>query len=69
MALYTNNVTLKGFLGKDAETIATKQGRSLTVLSLAPSPATRTSRRTSGSTTPSGTASSHSAHPPTTRRT
>jgi len=35
MALYTNNVTLKGFLGKDAETIATKQGRSLTVLSLA----------------------------------
>ncbi len=31
----TNNVTLKGFLGKDAETIATKQGRSLTVLSLA----------------------------------
>jgi single-strand DNA-binding protein len=35
MALYTNNVTLKGFLGKDAETIATKQGRNLTVLSLA----------------------------------
>ena len=35
MALYTNNVTLKGFLSKDAETIATKQGRSLTVLSLA----------------------------------
>ena len=35
MALYTNNVTLKGFLGKDAESIATKQGRSLTVLSLA----------------------------------
>ena len=35
MTLYTNNVTLKGFLGKDAETIATKQGRSLTVLSLA----------------------------------
>jgi single-strand DNA-binding protein len=35
MALYTNNVTLKGFLGKDAETITTKQGRSLTVLSLA----------------------------------
>jgi single-strand DNA-binding protein len=35
MALYTNNVTLKGFLGKDAETIATRQGRSLTVLSLA----------------------------------
>ena len=35
MALYTNNVTLKGFLGKDAETIATKLGRSLTVLSLA----------------------------------
>ena len=35
MALYTNNVTLKGFLGKDAETIATKQGRSLTALSLA----------------------------------
>ena len=35
MALYTNNVTLKGFLGKDAETIATKQGRSFAVLSLA----------------------------------
>ena len=35
MALYTNDITLKGFLGKDAETIATKQGRSLTVLSLA----------------------------------
>ena len=35
MTLYTNNVTLKGFLGKDAETIATKQGRSFAVLSLA----------------------------------
>jgi single-strand DNA-binding protein len=35
MALYTNTVTLKGYLGKDAENIATKQQRTFTVLSLA----------------------------------
>ncbi len=35
MALYENNVTLKGYLGKDAENIATKQQRTFTVLSLA----------------------------------
>ena len=35
MALYENNVTLKGYLGKDAETIATKQQRTFAVLSLA----------------------------------
>ncbi len=35
MALYTNEITLKGFLGKDAESFATKQGRNLVVLSLA----------------------------------
>ena len=35
MALYTNNVTLKGYLGKNAENIATKQQRTFTVLSLA----------------------------------
>jgi hypothetical protein len=35
MALYTNEITLKGFLGKSAESFATKQGRNLVVLSLA----------------------------------
>ena len=35
MALYTNEITLKGFLGKSAESFATKQGRNLIVLSLA----------------------------------
>jgi single-strand DNA-binding protein len=35
MTLYENNVKLKGYLGKNAENIATKQQRTLTVLSLA----------------------------------
>jgi single-strand DNA-binding protein len=35
MALYTNEIKLKGFLGKDAENITTKQQRTFTVLSLA----------------------------------
>ena len=35
MALYENKITLKGYLGKDAENIATKQQRTFTVLSLA----------------------------------
>ena len=35
MALYTNNVTLKGYLGKDAESFATKHQKTFTVLSLA----------------------------------
>lgn len=35
MALYENEITLKGFLGKDADTIATKQQKTFTVLSLA----------------------------------
>jgi single-strand DNA-binding protein len=35
MALYENKVTLKGFIGKDAENFATKQQRIFTVLSLA----------------------------------
>ena len=35
MALYTNEITLKGFLGKAAESFATKQGRNVVVLSLA----------------------------------
>ena len=35
MALYTNNVTLKGFVGKDAESKTTKQQRTFVVLSLA----------------------------------
>lgn len=35
MALYENKVTLKGFLGKDAESFATKQQKTFTVLSLA----------------------------------
>ena len=35
MALYENTVTLKGYLGKDAESITTRQQRALVVLSLA----------------------------------
>ena len=35
MALYENKITLKGYLGKNAENIATKQQRTFTVLSLA----------------------------------
>lgn len=35
MALYENKVTLKGFVGKDAENFATKQQKTFTVLSLA----------------------------------
>ena len=35
MALYENKITLKGYLGKDAENIATKHQRTFTVLSLA----------------------------------
>jgi single-strand DNA-binding protein len=35
MALYTNEVKLKGYLGKDAETFATRQQRTFVVLSLA----------------------------------
>ena len=35
MALYTNNVTLKGYVGKNAESFATKQQNTLVVLSLA----------------------------------
>ncbi|MDW5267417.1 MULTISPECIES: single-stranded DNA-binding protein [Acidobacteriaceae] len=35
MALYENKVTLKGFTGKDAESFATKQQNTFTVLSLA----------------------------------
>jgi single-strand DNA-binding protein len=35
MALYENKITLKGFLGKDAESFATKQQRTFAVLSLA----------------------------------
>jgi single-strand DNA-binding protein len=35
MALYENEIKLKGFLGKDAENIATKQQKTFTVLSLA----------------------------------
>jgi single-strand DNA-binding protein len=34
MALYENNLKLKGFIGKDAENFATKQQRTFTVLSL-----------------------------------
>jgi len=34
MALYENNVKLKGFLGKDAESFATKQQKTFVVLSL-----------------------------------
>jgi len=35
MALYTNTVTLKGYLGKNAETFATSSQKSFVVLSLA----------------------------------
>jgi single-strand DNA-binding protein len=35
MALYTNNITLKGFIGKNAESKTTKQQRGFVVLSLA----------------------------------
>ena len=35
MALYENKVTLKGFIGKDAESKTTKQQRGFVVLSLA----------------------------------
>ena len=35
MALYENHVTLKGYLGKSAESFATKQQTTFTVLSLA----------------------------------
>jgi single-strand DNA-binding protein len=35
MALYENKITLKGYLGKNAENIATRQQRTFTVLSLA----------------------------------
>ena len=35
MALYENNLKLRGYLGKDAENIATRQQRTFTVLSLA----------------------------------
>ena len=35
MALYTNKVTLKGYLGKDAENFAIRQQKTVTVLSLA----------------------------------
>jgi len=35
MSLYTNEIKLKGYLGKDAENVATKQQRTFTVLSLA----------------------------------
>jgi single-strand DNA-binding protein len=35
MALYENKITLKGYLGKDAESFATKQQNTFVVLSLA----------------------------------
>jgi single-strand DNA-binding protein len=35
MALYENKVTLKGYIGKDAENFATKQQKIFTILSLA----------------------------------
>lgn len=35
MALYENNLKLRGYLGKDAENFATKQQKTFTVLSLA----------------------------------
>lgn len=35
MAVYENNVKLKGFIGKDAESFATKQQRTFVVFSLA----------------------------------
>ena len=35
MALYTNTVTVKGFLGKDAESFATRNQKTFVVLSIA----------------------------------
>ena len=35
MALYENNITLKGYIGKDAQSFATRQQNSFVVLSLA----------------------------------
>ncbi|SRR5258708_23903880 len=35
MALYENTIRLKGFLGKDAETKAARNGKTFTILSLA----------------------------------
>ncbi len=35
MALYTNTVTVKGYLGKDAETFTTRSQKTVVVLSLA----------------------------------
>jgi single-strand DNA-binding protein len=35
MALYTNEIKLKGYIGKNAESFATKQQKTFTVLSLA----------------------------------
>ena len=35
MALYENEITLKGFLGKDAENVGTTQQKTFTILSLA----------------------------------
>lgn len=35
MALYENNVTLKGYIGKDAQSFATRQQNTFVVLSLA----------------------------------
>ena len=35
MALYTNTVTVKGYLGKDAETFVTRSQKTVVVLSLA----------------------------------
>jgi single-strand DNA-binding protein len=35
MALYTNTVTLKGYIGKDAQSFATRQQNTFVVLSLA----------------------------------
>ena len=35
MALYTNTITVKGYLGKDAETFATSTQKSFVILSLA----------------------------------
>ena len=35
MALYTNTVTVKGFLGKDADTLATRNQKTFVILSIA----------------------------------
>ena len=48
MALYENKVTLKGYIGKDAESFATQHRTPSWFCRSPPSPATRTSRRTSG---------------------